>query len=189
VVGLGSTGKCLAQRLSPFGVKLIGVREHPERGAPPGTNFERIFGTTQLHAALAEADYVVLCLTYSEKTHKLIDENALAACKDRTMIVNVARGGVLDSDALLAALRSGKVAGAGLDVFQPEPIDPSHPILKENVIFTPHIGGFTDAAIEGVVGAASRNIRRYFNGEKPDFVVNQPGKVRGRSKDAAKILR
>ena len=98
--------------------------------------------------------------------------------KKGAFIVNVARGGLLDPVSLLAALRSGQVAGAGLDVFWDEPVDMSHPVFRENVIATPHIAGVTDVSYEGIARAFAENIRMYAAGKTPLYLANAPVRLR-----------
>ena len=110
----------------------------------------------------------------------MIGSREIAAMKPGVFLVNVARGGLLDPDALLSALRSGHVAGAGLDVFSQEPVDMSHPLFSENVIATPHIAGVTDVSYEGIARAFAGNIRRYAAGETPLYLANAPTFLRSR---------
>lgn len=104
----------------------------------------------------------------------------IAALKCGVFIVNVARGGLLDPDALLAGLKSGGVAGAGLDVFWEEPVDMSHPLISENVIATPHFAGVTVVSYEGIARIFVENIRRYESGETPLYLANAPDQLRKR---------
>ncbi|MFA5237790.1 MAG: 2-hydroxyacid dehydrogenase [Methanoregula sp.] len=181
IVGLGGIGRELARRLAGFKVRIVTVDDHPGRTVP-GVDISRSFSLTELPAAFAEADYVVLSLNYTPDRFHLIGAPEIAAMKKGVFLVNVARGGLLDPDALLAGLRSGKVAGAGLDVFWDEPVDMTHPIFSENVIATPHIAGVTDVSYEGIARAFAENIRRYAAGETPLFLANAPLKVRHRAR-------
>jgi phosphoglycerate dehydrogenase-like enzyme len=126
VIGRGAVGRAVAERLAGFGVEL------------------RLLGSAasaDLPAALAGANAVIVCCRLDETTRGMLDAAALAAMEPDSYLVNVARGPIVDYDALLAALRSGQLAGAGLDVFWEEPIDPADPLLAENVSVTPHVGG------------------------------------------------
>jgi phosphoglycerate dehydrogenase-like enzyme len=98
--------------------------------------------------------------------------------KKGSFLINVGRGGVLDTDALLNVLQSGHLAGAGLDVYTVEPFDPSHPIFKQNVVATPHVGGNTDESWRGVTRGIIENIKLYASGQKPKHVVNEPATLR-----------
>ena len=177
IVGLGGVGRELARRLAGFRVRIVTVDDHPGRTVP-GVEIARSFPLTGLREALAEADYVALCINYTLDRFHLIGAKEIAAMKNGVFIVNVARGGLLDPDALIAALKSGKIAGAGLDVFWEEPVDMTHPVFRENVIATPHIAGVTDVSYEGIARAFAENIRRYKAGETPLYLANAPARLR-----------
>jgi phosphoglycerate dehydrogenase-like enzyme len=174
IVGLGDIGSALAGRLRACGMRLIAVRRRPQQSGVAALGVERVYGPDGLHEALGQADYVVLCVNYDAASHHLIDRRAFAAMKPGAFVVNVARGGLVDPDALLEALESRKVAGAGLDVFWTEPPDPAHRIFTHNVIATPHVAGVTDASYDGIARAVATNLLRYANGEAPMFAVNAP---------------
>jgi phosphoglycerate dehydrogenase-like enzyme len=177
IVGLGGVGRELARRLAGFKVRIITVDDHPGRTVP-GVEIARTFSLAGLHEALAEADYVALCINYTPDRFHLFGAQEIATMKRGAFIVNVARGGLLDPDALLAGSRSGHIAGAGLDVFWNEPVDISHPIFRENVIATPHIAGVTDVSYEGIARAFAENIRRYGAGGTPLYLANAPARLR-----------
>lgn len=174
IVGLGDIGSALAARLRACGMRLIAVRRRPEQSGVAALGVERVFGPEGLHEALGQADFVVLSVNYDAASHHLIDGAAFDAMKPGAFLVNVARGGLVDPDALLAALESGRLAGAGLDVFWEEPPEPQHPIFAHNVIATPHVAGVTDASYDGIAHAVAANIERYATGEAPLFAVNAP---------------
>lgn len=172
VVGLGAIGTALAVRLRAFGMRVVGVREHPERGGPEGVE---VLGADALHRALGEADCVVLTLRADARNTHLLDEAALAAMKPGALLVNVARGSLVKPEALEAALRSGRLAGAGLDVFWKEPVDPGHPLLHlPQVIATPHVAGVTDVNLARSTELIARNLEAFARGARPDFLVNAP---------------
>lgn len=179
IVGLGGIGRELARRLAGFRVRIVTADDHPGRTVP-GVAIARQYTLAELPAAFAEADYVVLSLNYTPDRFHLIGKAGIAAMKPGVYLVNVARGGLLDERALLAALKSGQVAGAGLDVFWEEPVDMSHPIFRENVIATPHTGGVTDVSYEGIARAFAANVKRYAAGEEPLYLANDPKTVRHR---------
>ncbi len=174
IVGLGGIGVELAQRLRPFGVRLTAVRANPAQGAPPATGITQVYSPAELHTALADADYVILAARYDQTNHHMINAAALAAMPRGAYLINVARGGLVDHTALLAALQSGHIAGAGLDVFWEEPVDPTHPLFAQNVLATPHIAGVTDAFHAGVARIYCENIRRYAAGADPLYAANAP---------------
>jgi glyoxylate reductase len=129
VVGTGRIGQAVARRARGFGMEVVGVG----RGDP-------------LHAALARADFVSLHVPLTAATRHLIDAAALAALRPTAILVNTARGAVVDQDALSAALHGGRLAGAALDVTDPEPLPAGHPLLRApNLVVVPHIGSATHA--------------------------------------------
>lgn len=147
IVGVGKIGVELAKRAEAFGMQVTGVSGG--RSEAPG--FGRIRPMAELHAALGEADLVVVLTPYSKQTHHLFDEAAFSAMKPGALFVNVGRGKVVRQDALLAALADGRVAGAALDVFETEPLPVDSPVWDTpNLLVTPHIGGYSDIFIEQV---------------------------------------
>jgi phosphoglycerate dehydrogenase-like enzyme len=172
IVGLGDIGTALAVRLQAFGMRVIGVRQDASRGGPEGV---RVLGAHELHAALGQADCAVLAVRASARTEHLLDEAALAAMKPGALLINIARGSLVKPEALLAALRSGHLAGAGLDVFWEEPVDPQHPLLQlPQVLATPHIAGVTDVNMARSLERVALNLEAYARGTKPEFLLNAP---------------
>ena len=114
----------------------------------------------ELADVLAGADALIVCCVLNERTRGLVGERQLAALRPGGYVVNVARGPVIDYDALLGALRSGQIGGAGLDVFWDEPIDPLDPLLDENVSVTPHIGGVTSGSYRLIAERVVAGIER-----------------------------
>jgi len=117
---------------------------------------------------------LILLVPYSDETHHIIDARVFAAMKPTSYLINVARGGVVDEDAMMEALNSGKIAGAALDVFQTEPLPPESPLWDlDNVIITSHVGGMSDTYSEQVLPLLIDNLRAFVAG-KPDrmkFIV------------------
>ncbi len=175
---MGDIGTAIAQRLFALGMRLIGVRRRPEQGGPANIPFLRISGLDALPDALSEADYVILCLPATPETTHLFDAPVFAAMKQGSFLINVGRGQLVDHHALLEALSSGHLAGAGLDVFWEEPVDPHHPLFQQNVIATPHIGGITDTSFWMRARAFSANIERYAQGQPLLYTVNRPSRGR-----------
>ena len=138
IVGMGSIGRELARRARAFGMRVTGV----SRSGRPHPDADDVLPVTRLHEALAQADVVVSAVPGSPAAEKLIDARALAACRPHVLLVNVGRGNVVDTDALVQALRSGTIAGAALDVTEPEPLPDGHPLWSlPNAIVSPHLGG------------------------------------------------
>ena len=171
IVGLGGIGDLLVERLRGFGVTLIGVDGHPER-APAGV---KGFGIHQLKQAVADADYVVLAIPGSKENENLINAEVLQSMKKGAVLVNVARGILVEESDLIAAVKSGHLYGAGLDVVKGEPVKPGNPLLAElRILVTPHIAGSTDIMLAGTVKYLNEVLARYRNGEQPEGVVNEP---------------
>jgi phosphoglycerate dehydrogenase-like enzyme len=170
ILGYGGIGEEIARRLAGFGVRIIAV----SRQGAGGSRVRDASVKVDLHLdaagagdAVAEADYIVVAAPASPENIGLVDSALFARMKRGAYIVNIARGPVIDYDALLAALRDGRVAGAGLDVFWHEPFDPDDDLLKQNVIATPHIGGATERSLFGIGQAVAANVERVRRGEFP----------------------
>jgi phosphoglycerate dehydrogenase-like enzyme len=174
IVGMGNVGKALAPRLHACGMRLTAVVDRPDREIPTEAAIERVYPLSGIKDAIADADYIVLCINYHAGLHNLINRDVLQSTKHGTFLVNVARGGLINPDDLVEALRSGHLAGAGIDVFWEEPVNPDHPLFSENVIATPHIAGVTDASYDGNAAVCVENITRYGIGEVPLYTANRP---------------
>jgi phosphoglycerate dehydrogenase-like enzyme len=146
VVGLGATGRALARMARGVGMRVIALRRNAGDGTDPDADW--VGGTGDLDRLLAEADYVTLHLPTTPDTLGMIDAPRLARMKPSAFLINVGRGGLVDRDALAAALRERRIRGAGLDVYWEEPPDPGDPLLAmDNVVATPHIGGTSEEAM------------------------------------------
>jgi phosphoglycerate dehydrogenase-like enzyme len=173
IVGLGAIGTAVARRLAPFGARLLAVRAHPELGGP--AEVTDIAGPRRLPGLLATADAVVCCPMLSDETAGMFGAAAFAAMKPGALFVNVARGGLVDEAALLAALESGQVGGAGLDVYSQEPPGADSPLLRHpRVVATPHVGGLTEVMFRRTAGLFAANLQRWAAGEAPRWAVNTP---------------
>ena len=174
IVGLGAIGTAVARRLAPFGARLVAVRARPELGGPP--EVAQVAGPGALPGLLGEADAVVCCAMLDSGTAGMFGAEAFAAMRPGALFVNVARGGLVDEDALLAALEAGTVGGAGLDVHAREPPDPGSALLRHPaVIATPHIGGVTGVMFRRTCQLLADNLRRWADGGAPRWAVNNPG--------------
>jgi phosphoglycerate dehydrogenase-like enzyme len=142
VVGMGAIGHAVVQRLQGFDVDTIGVRYTPEKGGP--TDEVVGFDDEAVHDALARTDYLVLATPLTETTRGLVDQAAFDTLPPESVLVNVARGGVVETDALVSAIQNQSIRGAALDVTDPEPLPEDHPLWTfENVLLTPHNAGHT----------------------------------------------
>lgn len=169
IAGMGDIGQALAQRTQCLGMSIIGVRRHPSGASP---FFE--VATDRLHEVLPEAEHVVDTLPLTPATRGLFDDRAFAAMKDGSYFYNIGRGPTADTTALMKALRSGKLAGAGLDVVDPEPLPSDSPLWElPNVIITAHTSGQTPFMRDRIRALLAENIRRYQHGEPLMNVVNQ----------------
>jgi phosphoglycerate dehydrogenase-like enzyme len=162
-------------------MRLLAVRRRPDELGAPELGVERVYGPDGLREAVARADVVALCVNYDAASHHLIDAPTLTSFKPGSYLINVARGGLVDQDALERALASGRLAGAGLDVFEDEPPNRTHPLFTRNVIATPHVAGVTDVSYEGIARVVADNIERFRRGEVPQYAVNEPERVRRRA--------
>jgi len=170
IVGYGGIGQEVAKRLAGFEMKILAVSR---RGPKPGDVSVDFHGRSEsLHDVLRQADFVIVAPPLNDETRSLIGQAEFACMKPSAFIINVARGPVLDYDALLAALKEGRIAGAGLDVFWYEPFDPTNPIFSYNVIATPHIGGATDLSLQGIAKKVAENVNRARRGEPPLNCMN-----------------
>jgi phosphoglycerate dehydrogenase-like enzyme len=173
IVGLGGIGQALAARLRPFGMRLIGLQRRPEPALAERLGMEWVDGPERLAELLRRSDYLFLCVPLTEQTRHLIDEAALAMLPPQACIINAARGGLLSTQAMLRALEEGRLIGAGLDVFEQEPLDPASPLLgRADVIATSHIAGVTDVSYRGIARGVVANIVRILAGQAPLNCVN-----------------
>ena len=175
IVGLGTIGQQLVDRLRPFGVKIVATDEHPENAVADVTAYP----ADQLKTAVAHADFVVLCVRASKENENLINAAALASMKRGAILVNIARGMLVDEAALVDAITNGQISAAGLDVLRNEPPVPKDPLLQlPQVLVTPHIAGLTDLMLDGTVTYISHVVEKIVAGEKPKSTLNSPAKPR-----------
>lgn len=140
IIGAGSIGRAVAEKAAVFGLRVIGIKKHPV----PLPGFDEVWAPGRLDDALAAGDYVLLLTPLTDETHHLIGRRELERMKPGGILINFSRGEVVDEDALIEALRSGRIAGAGLDVFQQEPLPQASPLWKlPNVILSPHCAGYS----------------------------------------------
>src|ERR1700722_1893216 len=173
IVGLGAIGTAVARRLAPFGPRLLGVRARPHLGGPP--ELELTGGPDQLRELLGQADAVVCAAMFHAGNVAMFGRSEFAAMRPGALFVNIARGGLVDEDALLAALESGQVGAAGLDVFAREPADPDGPLVGHpRVLATPHVGWHTSYMFRQTSEVFAANLMRFGRGEQPLWTVNSP---------------
>ena len=163
IVGLGRIGMRLARLAKAFDMRVIATKRDPATGAHGA---DAVHGNERLHELLRQADVVVLTCPLTPETEHLIDAAALAAMKPSAHLVNVARGRVVDEDALIEALQQRRIAGAGLDVTREEPLPASSPLwVLPQVLITPHSAGETQRYEDAVIDILLDNLERLWRGE------------------------
>ena len=161
VFGIGAIAEELAPKCKAFGMRTVGVTSSPRTVA----GFDRMHASSELAKIAGELDFLVLLTPLTDKTRNSVDAKVFAAMKPKSFLVNLARGGVVDEAALLDALKSGRIGGAALDVFNEEPLPADHPFWSmENVIITTHQGGFCDVYIDHALPTVETNMRCFLNG-------------------------
>lgn len=163
VVGLGSIGQEIARLGAAFGMRVLGVKKNP--GSPPeGVN--RVVSLEGMDMVLKESDYIVLTVPLTPSTHGLIGIKQLEMMKTSAILINMARGEVVDEAALTSALASGQIAGAGLDVFEEEPLSQDSPLWDlKNCIITPHVAALSPQYMARATDLFCRNLDAYIKGE------------------------
>ncbi len=166
IVGMGSIGKEVARVASEFGMRTIGVKRTVAGVDPASLHLETLYAFGELHAALRGAEHLVLSAPHTPETEGMIGEAELALLAPGAIIVNVARGALVDEAALVVALESGHVGGAALDVFQEEPLPADSPFwTMPNVFVCSHSAGASDRENERITDIFCENLRRYLAGE------------------------
>jgi D-2-hydroxyacid dehydrogenase (NADP+) len=171
LVGLGSIGRPVVKSAKALGMRVIAVREHPEKGSEGA---DAVFGPSQIHEVFRQGDYIVLAAPVTDSTKAVANAERLALMKGEACLINVGRGPLVDEAALLVALREKRIGGAALDVFPKEPL-PADSVLWEvpNLLITPHTAALTDKLWERHYALFSENLRRFLNDEPLLFVVDK----------------
>ncbi|WP_276259631.1 D-2-hydroxyacid dehydrogenase [Haloglomus litoreum] len=157
VVGLGAIGEAVVERLAGFGVETVGARYTPAKGGPT----DEVVGYDDLPEVLPRTDHLVLACPLTDETRELVDATALELLPPDATLVNVARGPVVDTEALVETLRRNRLHAAALDVTDPEPLPEDHPLWTlENVLLTPHNAGHTPHYFERCADILAENVRR-----------------------------
>lgn len=175
IIGLGSIGQEIVQRLEGFDVETIGIRYTPSKGGP--TDDVLGFDEDDIHEALSRSDYVVLACPLNDLTRGLISDQELATLPETAVIVNAARGGLVDTDALVSALQFNGIRGAALDVTDPEPLPNDHDLWDlENCLITPHTGGHTPNHWDRLADIVAHNLQELQSGGQGNLknVVYRP---------------
>jgi phosphoglycerate dehydrogenase-like enzyme len=175
LVGLGASGRELAKRAAAFGMRIIGLDVQP----PPREVLDKLQigclgGPDALESLLEQSDYVSIHVPLTSGTRHMLDASALAHLRPHAVLINVARGEIVDQIALVDALRKRTLRGAGVDVFAHEPLDPDDPLLQlDNVVLTPHVAGGTRGTSRRRAGAVADNVRRTAAGLPPLYAVTR----------------
>lgn len=173
IIGVGRIGSAFAQRVQALGCKVIGYdsrRNKPGRKFPDCVEFR-----DSMEEVLAESDIVSIHASLNESNQKMMNAEAFGKMKDGAYFVNVSRGGLVDEEALAAALKSGKLAGAGIDVVNKEPLDAASPLFGfENVVVTPHMAWYSEESAQELKRKVAEEALRFYQGEAVHYPVNHP---------------
>ena len=167
IIGLGNIGRRIAQLGHAFGMRVLGTRRSIHNSEEQEPDVDQSFLPEQLHELLRLSDYVLISVPLTRETEKLIGEAELRIMRSNTYLVNIARGRVIDEQALIRALREGWIAGAGLDVTEEEPLPSESPLYSmPNVILTPHISGNSVHYDARLAALFADNLKRYRSGQQ-----------------------
>lgn len=176
IVGYGSIGREIARLVNAFGAQVLAVKKdlmHPEDtgyvipglGDPGGDLFQRLYPVQAVRSMMKECDFVVVTVPLTPETRGMIGAAELDAMKPSAYLIHIARGGVVDQQALITALQERKIAGAALDVFPEEPLPANNPLWRlNNVLISPHIAGMSDYYDERALALFIENIQRFLSG-------------------------
>jgi len=169
ILGVGAIAEHVAMVCKAFGMTTLGISRTPRKLQ----GFDAIYPREDLLAAAAQADFLLVLVPYTKENHNIIDAAVFAAMKPTACLINIARGGVVDETAMIKALREGRIAGAGLDVFEEAPLPPGHPLWDmDNVFITPFIGGRSDRYEESIMSIIRPNLAHFLAGRE-DQMLNR----------------
>ena len=169
IVGFGRMGSALAAKAGGLGLELL---VHDRSAGPQALAAAGAVGVG-LDELVRRSDYVSIHLPLTDQTRGLVGRELLAAMKPDAFVVNCARGAIVDQDALLEALRAGRLGGAGLDVFEPERLPDGHPLLTDSrVVATPHVAFYSEESILELQTRAAENVAAVLDGRRPASIVN-----------------
>src|SRR4051794_7276891 len=172
MIGIGSIGRRVAKMASALGMRVLAIREHVEKGAPEGV--EMVFAPSEIDKLLVQSDFVVMAAPLVPATRELMNAERFAKMKPDGFLINVGRGPQVDEGALAEALRTRRIAGAALDVFEREPLPPDSPLWDlDNLLITPHTAGLTAKLWDRHYELFADNVRRYLSHEPLRFVVDK----------------
>jgi phosphoglycerate dehydrogenase-like enzyme len=172
IVGYGDIGRAVACRVHAMGMRVLALKRHAS--ASPDPLIAQFYGTHELSAMLAHCDYVVVAAPLTAETHHMIGDAAFAAMKPNAVVINIGRGPVIDQAALVRALTQAKIKGAGLDVFEQEPIPEGDPIYKfENVLISPHCADHTKDWLNQAMQFFLQQYESFCNGQPLENIVEK----------------
>lgn len=167
ILGVGAVGGEIARKCKAFGMTVYGIA----RTRKKIDAVDYFHGPEDLFKVLPHVDYLIIAAPHTPQTHKMIGAEAFSSMKSTAFLINIGRGEIVDEEALIDALKTGKIAGAALDTFCTEPLPKGHPLWKlKNVIITPHVGGLCDISTEQVLSIFEENLRRFLKGERKDLI-------------------
>jgi phosphoglycerate dehydrogenase-like enzyme len=167
ILGIGVIGEEIARKCKVFGMTVFGI-DIVKRKVDAVDHFH---GPEELLRVVQEVDYLIIVVPNTPQTQKMVGAEVLSSMKPTAFLINIGRGEVVDEDALIHALETGKIAGAALDTFCIEPLPQEHPFWgMKNVIITPHVGGLSDISVEQVVSVFEKNLRFFLRGEKRNLI-------------------
>ncbi|QQO09947.1 C-terminal binding protein [Breznakiella homolactica] len=170
IIGCGYIGRRIAEKARCFNLTVLGYDPYADSAAASQSGIE----LTELDTLLRESDFIILQTPLTEETYHLIGEKEFSLMKSTAYIINTARGDVIDEAALIAALRRGTIAGAGLDVFAHEPPEPDNPLLAmDNVIMTPHCASWSDTSFNTLYRLVGSEAAEILSGKMPQYLVNK----------------
>ena len=163
ILGLGTIGAEIAAKCKAFGMTVLGI----DLVAKELETVDCFHPVSDLLRVVREIDFLIIVAPLTSLTRKLVNEKVISAMKPTVFLINLARGEIVDEEALIRALQSGRIAGAALDVFSQEPLPKDHPLWKmKNVIITPHLGGTSTTYVEQALPIITENLRRYSAGQQ-----------------------
>ena len=169
IVGAGGIGRALIEMLQPLRARVLAMNRSG-RDVPGAAEMTT---TARLAEVVPQADFVVITAASTPETHQLFDGDLIGRMKASGWMVNVARGEIVDTEALVSALEEGRIGGAALDVTDPEPLPPDHPLWRlDNVLITPHVANTWDMAVPELVALVERNVGHFTRGEPLEGVVD-----------------
>jgi D-2-hydroxyacid dehydrogenase (NADP+) len=167
ILGMGVIGEEIARKCKAFGMTVFGIDIVPRRI----DSVDIYYHPGKLPEVAGDVDYLILAAPATPETHRIVGQKVLSCMKSSAFLINIARGELVDEEALIQALDSGKIAGAALDALPVEPLPADHPLWRaKNIIITPHVGGMSDIYVEQVLPILEENLRRFIQGERQNLV-------------------